>query len=68
MALETGQMRGVEDEGAAAGVATGRHVREEPIPRLGEERLSEALGGRRRRQKRFRGHEADDERSNGQNS
>ena len=62
------QMRGVEDEGAAAGVATGRHVSEQPIAWLGEERLGEALGGRRRRQKRFRGHEADDERSNGQNS
>jgi hypothetical protein len=45
MALETGQMRGVEDEGAATGVAAGGHVREEPIPWLGEERFSESLGG-----------------------
>jgi hypothetical protein len=45
MALETGQMRGVEDEGAATGVAAGRHVSEEPIPRLGKERFSQALSG-----------------------
>jgi len=68
MALEAGEVRGVEDERATAGVAAGRDVREEPIPWLGKERFGQALGGRRRRQKRFRCREADDERRNVQNS
>jgi hypothetical protein len=68
MALEAGQVRSVKDEGPAAGVATGSHVGHKPFPRLGEERLGQALGGRRRRQKRFRGREADDDRCSTQNS
>ena len=67
MALQTGQMRGVEDEGAAAGVATCRHVREEPIPRLGKERFSEALGASRRR-RLADSHEADHRRHHEKNS
>ena len=39
MALQAGQMGGVEDEGPAAGVAAGGDVGQEPIPRLGKERL-----------------------------
>jgi hypothetical protein len=67
MALEAGQMGGVEDERAAAGVAAGGNVREEPIPWLGEERLSEALsGGRGRRQ--ADSHEGDHGRRNETNA
>ena len=68
MALETGQMGGVEDEGPAAGVATGGHVREEPIPRLGKERFGQALGLRTSREEVHRAGEADHHRRNVQNS
>ena len=68
MALEAGQMGGVKDEGAAAGVATGGHVREEPIPRLGKERFGQALGLRTSREEVHRAGEADHHRRNVQNS
>jgi hypothetical protein len=68
MALEAGEVRSVKDERATAGVANGRDVGEEPIPRLGEERFGEVLSERPRRQKRFRGREADDDRCSTQNS
>jgi hypothetical protein len=68
MALEAGEVRSVEDERAPTGVATGSHVGHKPFPRLGEERFGQVLSGRTRRQKRFRGREADDDRSNVQNT
>jgi hypothetical protein len=68
MALEASEVRSVEDEGPAAGVANGRDVGEEPFPRFGKERLGEVLSQRTRRQKRFRGREADDDRCSTQNS
>jgi hypothetical protein len=68
MALETSQVRSVKDERATAGVATGSHVGHKPFPRLGEERFGEVLSERPRRQKRFRGREADDDRCSTQNS
>ena len=67
MALEAGQMRGVEDESAAAGVATGGHVGHKPFPRLGEERLGQALGASRRR-RLADSHEADHRRHHEKNS
>ena len=68
MALEAGEVRSVEDEGPAAGVAAGGHVREEPIPRLGKERFGEALGLRTSREEVHRAGEADHHRRNVQNS
>ena len=67
MALQTGQMRGVEDEGTATGVAAGGHVGHKPFPRLGEERLGQALGASRRR-RLADSHEADHRRHHEKNS